>query len=177
MVIYTFYTKECLYKITQGHLCGYSAGFSASESLSTEAEYFVQTLEWESVSYSLWKWLWFSCGETTAMCTSVHLPTMHRHVAVSLLHNPPVLFLQEQKGRRADQWKNTPTVLTFNLHSVKDVSNNNNKDVCMLTSTSAAPGSLLKHMVMVFRAILKKLVKDTDFPCNKEAFTWWVTAC
>lgn len=38
----------------------------------------------------------------------------------------------------------------------------------MLTSTSAAPGSLLKHMVMVFRAILKKLVKDTDFPCNKE---------
>ncbi len=39
----------------------------------------------------------------------------------------------------------------------------------MLTSTSAAPGSLLKHMVMVFRAILKKLVKDTDFPCNKEA--------
>ncbi|TNN86029.1 hypothetical protein EYF80_003873 [Liparis tanakae] len=31
-----------------------------------------------------------------------------------------------------------------------------------------APGSLLKHMVMVFRAILKKLVKDTDFPCNKE---------
>jgi len=43
-----------------------------------------------------------------------------------------------------------------------------NKDVSMLTSTSAAPGSLLKHMVMVFRAILKKLVKDTDFPCNKE---------
>lgn len=39
----------------------------------------------------------------------------------------------------------------------------------MLTSTSAAPGSLLKHMVMVFRAILKKLVKDTDFPCNREA--------
>lgn len=38
----------------------------------------------------------------------------------------------------------------------------------MLTSTSAAPGSLLKHMVMVFRAILKKLVKDTDFPCKKE---------
>lgn len=38
----------------------------------------------------------------------------------------------------------------------------------MLTSTSAATGSLLKHMVMVFRAILKKLVKDTDFPCNKE---------
>lgn len=37
-----------------------------------------------------------------------------------------------------------------------------------LTSTSAAPGSLLKHMVMVFRAILKKLVKDTDFPWNEE---------
>lgn len=45
-----------------------------------------------------------------------------------------------------------------------------NQDVSTLTSTSAAPGSLLKHMVMVFRAILKKLVKDTDFPCNKEAF-------
>lgn len=45
-----------------------------------------------------------------------------------------------------------------------------NQDVSILTSTSAAPGSLLKHMVMVFRAILKKLVKDTDFPCNKEAF-------
>lgn len=42
-------------------------------------------------------------------------------------------------------------------------------DVSVLTSTSAAPGSLLKHMVMVFRAILKKLVKDTDFPC-KETF-------
>lgn len=43
-------------------------------------------------------------------------------------------------------------------------------DISTLTSTSAAPGSLLKHMVMVFRAILKKLVKDTDFPCNKETF-------
>lgn len=40
----------------------------------------------------------------------------------------------------------------------------------ILTSTSAAPGSLLKHMVMVFRAILKKFVKDTDFPCNKDTF-------
>lgn len=39
---------------------------------------------------------------------------------------------------------------------------------CMLTSTSAAPGSLLKHMAMVFRAILKKFVKDTDFPCNTQ---------
>lgn len=37
-----------------------------------------------------------------------------------------------------------------------------------LTSTSAAPGSLLKHMAMVFRAILKKFVKDTDFPCNTQ---------
>lgn len=39
------------------------------------------------------------------------------------------------------------------------------------TSTSAAPGSLLKHMVMVFLAILKKLVRDTDFPCNKRSHT------
>lgn len=38
----------------------------------------------------------------------------------------------------------------------------------MLTSTSEAPGSLLKHIVIVFRAILKKLVRDTDFPFNKE---------
>lgn len=44
-----------------------------------------------------------------------------------------------------------------------------NQDIGVLTSTSAAPGSLLKHMVMVFLAILKKLVKDTDFPWNKEA--------
>lgn len=42
-----------------------------------------------------------------------------------------------------------------------------NQNISMLTSTSAAPGSLLKHIVMVFRAILKKLVKDTDLPCNK----------
>lgn len=60
-----------------------------------------------SVSYLLWKWLWLSCGETAAMCTGVHFPTMHRHVAVSLLHCPPVLLLQEQKkGRKADEWKN-----------------------------------------------------------------------
>lgn len=44
------------------------------------------------------------------------------------------------------------------------------KDDRMLTSTSAADGSLLKHMVMVFRAILKKLVKDTDFPCKSHEF-------
>lgn len=31
MVIYTFYTKECVQKISQGHLCGYSVGVSASE--------------------------------------------------------------------------------------------------------------------------------------------------
>lgn len=31
------------------------------------------------------------------MCTGVHLPTMHSHVGVSLLHNPPVLLLQEKK--------------------------------------------------------------------------------
>lgn len=43
-----------------------------------------------------------------------------------------------------------------------------NQNLIMLTSTSAAPGSLLKHIVMVFRAILKKLVKDTDLPCNKD---------
>lgn len=36
-----------------------------------------------------------------------------------------------------------------------------------LTSTSLAAGSLLKHMVMVLRAIRKKLVSDTDFPCGR----------
>lgn len=48
----------------------------------------------------LWKWLWLSCGETTAMCTGVHLPTMHCHMAISLFHNPPVLLLQEDKNRK-----------------------------------------------------------------------------
>lgn len=114
------------------------------------------------MSYLLWKWFWLSCGETTAMCTGVHLPTMHRHVAVSLLHNSPVLLLQEQKGRKISQWRNAWSRVSCVPHRL-------NQDVSILTSTSAAPGSLLKHMVMVFRAILKKLVKDTDFPCNKEA--------
>lgn len=53
------------------------------------------------MSYLLWKWLWLSCGESAAMCTGVHLPTMHRHMAVSLLHNPPVLFLQEQERKES----------------------------------------------------------------------------
>ena len=42
------------------------------------------------------------------------------------------------------------------------------KGTACLTSTSASPGSLLKHMVMVFRAILKKLVRDIDFPCKEQ---------
>jgi len=55
------------------------------------------------MSYLLWKWLWLSCRESTAMCARVHLPTMHCHMGVSLLHNPPVLFLQERKGRKDNQ--------------------------------------------------------------------------
>lgn len=31
------------------------------------------------------------------MRTGVHLPTMHRNMAVSLLHDPPVLLLRETK--------------------------------------------------------------------------------
>lgn len=96
------------------------------------------------------------------MCTSVSLPTMHCHVAVPLLHDSPVLLLREQK-RGGDQL-NTGFTPPDKYTSTADA------DISTLTSTSAAPGSLLKHMVMVFRAILKKLVKDTDFPCNKETF-------
>lgn len=33
------------------------------------------------------------------MRTSVHFPTMHRHMAVSLLHDPPVLLLRETKRK------------------------------------------------------------------------------
>lgn len=33
------------------------------------------------------------------MCTGVHLPTMHRHMGISLLHNPPVLLLQGKEER------------------------------------------------------------------------------
>lgn len=82
---------------------------------------------------------------------------MHCHVGVSLLHDPPVLLLKHQKK------KNVSTDPAFR----KDV----RVHVKLLTSTSAAPGSLLKHMVMVLRAILKKLVKDTDFPCNQNVMS------
>lgn len=83
---------------------------------------------------------------------------MHRHVAFPLLHSPPVLLLRGR--RKKDQNKRVSLTLAWNgpLWSFPRRG---------LTSTSAAPGSLLKHMVMVLRAILKKFVKDTDFPCEQ----------
>lgn len=49
--------------------------------------------------HSLWEWLWLSCGETAAVCARVHLPTMHCHVGVSLLYNPPVFLLKDRKKK------------------------------------------------------------------------------
>lgn len=98
------------------------------------------------------------------MCTSVSLPTMHCHVAVPLLHDSPVLLLREQRGGRISPIQ----VSHLQKCTADEYISTADADISTLTSTSAAPGSLLKHMVMVFRAILKKLVKDTDFPCNKE---------
>ena len=48
----------------------------------------------------LWKWLWFPRWESTPVSTGVHLPMMHCHVAVPLLHDPPVLLL---RGAREEQ--------------------------------------------------------------------------
>lgn len=55
---------------------------------------FTQAYEIINIRCLLWKWLWFSSGEATAVCAGVHFSTMNCHVRVSLLHSPPVLLLQ-----------------------------------------------------------------------------------
>lgn len=39
------------------------------------------------------------------MCTRVHFPTMHSHMGFSLLHNPPILLLKEQKEKKDQLYK------------------------------------------------------------------------
>lgn len=102
------------------------------------------------------------------MRTGVGLPTMHCHVGVPLLHDSPVLLLKERKQGGRGREISPLQVFARVSRAGAAVRVATSAGISVLTSTSAAPGSLLKHMVMVFRAILKKLVKDTDFPCNKE---------
>lgn len=86
------------------------------------------------------------------MCTSVHLPTMHRHVAVSLLYNPPVLLLQDHKGRKKSVsgemfvvvWVSHASILTARLNKFDNLT------------------SLRKQMDFPSRDFLTHLINSSD---------------